>query len=89
MPALGTYGYAANKPHAVTQINGTVKFGYDLNGNMIERNLGADTYQLNYDGENRLSLVSGTDNATFVCDGDGNRVLGTVNGKNRIYWQLL
>jgi hypothetical protein len=31
-----------------------------------------------YDGENRLTAVSGYASATFVYDGDGNRVKGAA-----------
>jgi RHS repeat-associated protein len=38
-----------------------------------------------YDGENRLTGVSGGASATFVYDGDGNRVKGTTSAGTTIY----
>jgi RHS repeat-associated protein len=43
------------------------------------------TYTLIYDAENRLTGVSGAATATFVYDGDGNRVKGTVGGVTTTY----
>jgi RHS repeat-associated protein len=76
-----TYGDAAHA-HAVTHINGVQKYWYDANGNQTKRILGADTYDLAYDAENRLTQVKKnyTLMASFVYDGDGNRVQSTVNG---------
>jgi YD repeat-containing protein len=47
---------------------------------MITRANGGNTYSLSYDAENRLTGVSGSATATFVYDGDGRRVKGTVGG---------
>ena len=46
---------------------------------------GASTYNLGYDAENRLTSVSGAATATFVYDGDGNRVKATVGGVTTTY----
>jgi len=40
---------------------------------------------MSYDAENRLVSVSGASTATFVYDGDGNRVKRTVNGTTKTY----
>jgi hypothetical protein len=37
-------------------------------------------YTLNYDAENRLVSVSGSATASFVYDGDGARILSTMDG---------
>jgi RHS repeat-associated protein len=52
------------------------------NGNQTRRILGAEAYDLTYDAENRLVEVEKNSAvyATFVYDGDGRRVKGTVNG---------
>jgi YD repeat-containing protein len=42
-------------------------------------------YFLAYDAENRLTSVSGTVSATFVYDGDGNRVTSTIGTTNTVY----
>jgi len=66
-------------PHAISQA-GATSYGYDCNGNMTSRNIGGQNYTLTYDAENRLTAVSGATTATFVYDGDGNRVKGTAGG---------
>ena len=74
-------------PHAVSAAGGNT-YGYDCNGNQIQRVIGADTYVLTYDHENRLTQVTknGVSVATFVYDGDGNRVKGVItNGPTTIY----
>jgi len=50
---------------------------------MVKRNSGSFT--LAYDPENRLTTVSGGASATFVYDGDGQRVKATVNGTTTVY----
>jgi RHS repeat-associated protein len=47
--------------------------------------ISGSTYNLTYDAENRLTGVSGAATATFVYDGDGNRVKGTVGGVTITY----
>jgi len=68
--------------HAVTHLGGVQKYWYDANGNMTKRIVGADTFDLSYDNENHLTQVkkNGSTLATFVYDGDGKRVKGTVSG---------
>jgi hypothetical protein len=61
---------ALSKAHAVTTA-GTNATCYDRNGNLVRRNIGANTYDLNHDAENRLTQVSGAATATFGFDGDG------------------
>jgi hypothetical protein len=46
---------------------------------MLTRNESGGTYNQTWDSENRLSGISGAGTATFVYDGDGNRVKSTVN----------
>jgi len=79
------YTYTA-RPHAVEQA-GSNSYGYDDNGNMITRTVGSDTYELTYDAENRLTEVerNGSLVATFVYDGNGNRVKAIVNGPTTVY----
>jgi RHS repeat-associated protein len=52
---------------------------------MQTRTYGGTTYTLSYDAENRLTAVSGGATATFVYDGDGNRVKGTVGTSTTYY----
>ncbi|MCX7854281.1 MAG: hypothetical protein N2383_16060, partial [Caldilineales bacterium] len=64
---------ALSKPHAVVTA-GSNTYCYDQNGNLRRRKIGATTYTLTYDAENRLTGVSGGASASFVYDGDGQRV---------------
>jgi YD repeat-containing protein len=52
--------------------------GYDANGNMTLRVLDGARYYLTYDPENRLTSVSGTVSASFVYNGDSQRVTATI-----------
>jgi hypothetical protein len=52
---------------------------------MTTRIVGGSTFTLAYDHENRLVGVSGAAAASFVYDGDGQRVKGTVNGATTAY----
>ena len=72
----------ASHVHAVTHLGSTQKYWYDADGNQITRVVGADTYTLLYDAENRLVEVkkNNLSMATFVYDGDGSRVKSTING---------
>jgi RHS repeat-associated protein len=74
------YADTAHK-HAATSAGGNT-YTYDANGNQITRVIGADTFNLAYDAENRLVEVrkNSTTIATFVYDGDGKRVRATENG---------
>ncbi len=58
---------------------------YDANGNLTSRTTGGQSFTLTYDAENRLVGVSGAATASFVYDGDGRRVKGTVNGVTSYY----
>jgi YD repeat-containing protein len=66
-------------------VGGTQRYWYDANGNAVTRTVGASSYALTYDGENRLTTVSGAATASFVYDGDGQRVKGTVCGVTTAY----
>ncbi len=80
--ASGTLIYeaaGAHHAHAVSAL-GTNSYTYDANGNMITRVIGGVTYTLTYDAENRLTAISGGSlTASYVYDGDGNRVRALVN----------
>ena len=76
------YGYNdVEHLHAVTHIGGALKYVYDANGNMTHR----PTQTLQYNAENQLTSITGNVNATFVYDGDGNRVLTTVGTTTTAY----
>jgi len=77
-----SYANPQSLKHAVTHPGSTQKYWYDANGNQITRVVGADTFNLIYDAENRLVEVkkNSVSMATFVYDGDGRRVKSTING---------
>ena len=53
---------------------------------MTSRDLSSVPYTLTYDAENRLTYFSGGSvTVTFAYDGEGSRVLGTVNGVATAY----
>jgi len=68
-------------PHAVSAASGNT-YTHDCNGNQTTRIVGADTFNLIYDAENRLVEVkkNSVTMATFVYDGDGRRVKSTIDG---------
>jgi len=76
------------RPHAVSSWNGNT-YWYDANGNQTSRFSGVTVDNLHYDAENRLIEVerntSGNIVATFVYDGDGNRVKATLSGVTTYY----
>ena len=83
--SVWAYTYPASgansiRPHAVITVANVSSYGYDANGNMVTRTIGADTYFLRYDVENRLTEVkkNGVVTATFGYDGDGKMVTATV-----------
>jgi hypothetical protein len=53
-------------------------------GNQVQRNVGS-TVTLTYNHDNQLTATSGGATASFVYDGDGNRVKGTVAGVTTTY----
>ena len=59
--------------------------GYDANGNLTSRVVNGAATLLSYDAENHLVSVSGAATASFVYDGDGNRIKGTVAGNATTY----
>jgi len=90
LSSKGGVSYAYNDTahnHAVTHLGGVQKYWYDANGNMITRIVGADTYLLTYDVENRLTQVkkNGAIVASFVYDGDGKRVKSVVGATTTAY----
>jgi RHS repeat-associated protein len=80
------YNDASHK-HAVTHIGSTQKYWYDQNGNQVTRVVGADTFTLIYDAENRLVEVkkNSVTIATFTFDGDGKRVKSVINGETILF----
>ena len=75
--------------HAVTHVGGTTasyqKYWYDANGNATRRINGNQDVTLTYDAENRLTAMSGGVTASYVYDGDGNRVKETISGITRVF----
>jgi hypothetical protein len=52
---------------------------------MTQRVAGGQTFNFAYDAENRLVSVSGDATASFVYDGDGARILSTMDGATTIF----
>ncbi len=66
-----TYATDSNRLQTVNSLSQT----YDANGNMIERNVTGTVWTQTFDGENRLTVVSGQGSVfSYQYDGDGNRV---------------
>ncbi|MFZ2357990.1 MAG: RHS repeat-associated core domain-containing protein, partial [Anaerolineae bacterium] len=94
---VGNYIYgaaqAADCPEgALVKANAVVAAGsnylfycYDQNGNLRRRKAGTSATTYSYDAENRLVTVSGAAAATFVYDGDGNRVKATFGSTTTVY----
>jgi YD repeat-containing protein len=83
--AAFAYNDAAHK-HAVTHVGGVQRYWYDQDGNATRRIApwGTDI-TLAYDAENRLTQVSNGVTASYVYDGDGNRVKAVVNSTTSVY----
>ncbi|MBI3175222.1 MAG: hypothetical protein HYZ25_15965 [Chloroflexi bacterium] len=80
------YGDSAHK-HAVTSVSNINFYQYDNNGNQITRIIGTDTYNLNYDAENRLVQVqkNGSIAAQFTYDGNGQRVKSVMGTETILF----
>jgi len=63
---------------------GTDSFCHNLNGDMTSPAVGV-IYTLTYDTENHLTGVRGGASASFVYDGDGNRVKATFGDSTTVY----
>jgi RHS repeat-associated protein len=72
-----SYTYGGSQPHGVTDI-GDDDYEYDDNGNMTDR----DGQSISWDVENRPVSIG---SATFVYDGNGNRVKKTEGGETILY----
>jgi RHS repeat-associated protein len=72
-------------PHAVTHVAGTQLYWYDAAGNVTHRTYDAEDVTVTYDAENHLTAMAGTVTASHVYDGDGKRVVETVDGVTRIF----
>jgi RHS repeat-associated protein len=80
-----SYIYSTTHPHAVASTGNGNSYQYDANSNQTQRVVGGLTYTLSYDAENHLVTVSGAVSATFVYDGDGQRIKGTAGGATTVY----
>ena len=79
-----SYSYDSTQPHAVDSVGG-LPYTYDNNGNMVYR--GSDNQTIIWDVENRPVTVSenGSVIATFIYDGDGNRIQKTEAGQTVLF----
>jgi len=74
----GTYNYGTRIPHVVKSANG-INYAYDGNGNMLVRG----SQRLDYDPENRLTLVISTNSTTTYGYADsGARLWKQSSGTN-------
>ena len=82
-----SYSYDANHAHAVSSLSNNNHYQYDANGNMTQRVIGADTYLLGYDAENRLVQVQKNSVvvASFTYDADGKRVKSVMDGETTLF----
>ena len=78
------YNDVAHK-HALTHSGGVQKYWYDANGNATRRIHDVQDVTLTYDAENRLTAMSGGVTASYVYDGDGNRVKETAGTMTTVY----
>jgi len=78
-------GGPLSKAHAVVSVGANNTYCYDLNGNMVKRVVGAQTFTLGYNAENQMTSVSGAASATFTYDGNGARVKGVVGSATTVY----
>ena len=63
-----------------------IKIGASSNGDKtLTQKFAGSTTSYTYDAENRMTAVSGAATATFVYDGDENRVKGVVGGVTTTY----
>jgi RHS repeat-associated protein len=81
------YTYDANHAHAVSSLSNNNHYQYDANGNMTQRVIGADTYLLGYDAENRLVQVQKNSVvvASFTYDADGKRVKSVMGADTILF----
>jgi len=70
-------------PHAASAFGGST-YSYDCNGNMSGRTVSGAVSTLTYNAENRLVSTSGAVTASFIYDGDGNRVKSVVGGATMV-----
>ena len=77
------------QPFAVVAVSHGFQAAYDRNGNMTLCGVvsGTETFTHSqvWNAENRLISVSGATSASFVYDGDGNRVKSVLNGVTTYY----
>jgi len=78
-------GGPLSKAHAVVSVGTNNTYCYDLNGNMVKRVVGTQTFTLGYNAENQMTSVSGAASATFTYDGNGARVKGVVGSATTVY----
>jgi len=70
-------------PHAASAFGGST-YSYDCNGNMSGRTVSGAASTLTYNAENRLTGIAGANTASFIYDGDGNRVKSVVGGATMV-----
>ncbi|MBI4302735.1 MAG: hypothetical protein HY665_00135 [Chloroflexi bacterium] len=82
-----SYTYPTNgvRPHAVSAVDAR-SYQYDNNGNMYTRGTASGNQTITWDAENRpVSITGAGANATFIYDGDGNRVKKIEGGDEVVY----
>ncbi|MEW5871177.1 MAG: hypothetical protein AB1894_18020 [Chloroflexota bacterium] len=74
-----------NHKHAVTALSNGNTYSYDSNGNMTQRVVGGQTFNLGYDPENHMISVSGAAAAAYTYTGDGQRIVATEGVTTTVY----
>jgi RHS repeat-associated protein len=80
----GTYAYASPHTHAVTSI-GNDTYQYNNAGALTSQAVDSVSSTFSWDGNDRLSAISGGSSASFVYDATGNRLIRTQGGNETLY----
>lgn len=64
---------------------GAITYGHDLNGNLTLINNDGDLTNFTYDVEDRLTAITGSENASYIYDGLGNRRAAIKSGTSIRY----
>ena len=85
--ATDTSGNATTKSYEVSGAGAAATFAYDLNGNLIQKVEGSDTWTYEWNAENQLTRVrtNGVEVARYAYDPSGRRVERTANATTTLW----